>query len=67
MGTVLSLLVLTAMALLLGAFALYRRGGPRRQVILMVILALVAAANVAIWTVPDVAGESPLEQSGNRP
>ncbi len=60
--TVLSILVLAAIALLGGAFLLHRRGGPKRQVILMVILALVAIGNVAIWIVPDSQGNAPLDQ-----
>lgn len=60
--TVLSILVLSAFALLLGAFVLWRRGGPKRQVTLMVILALVALANVAIWIVPDERGAAPVDQ-----
>ncbi|MDZ4307798.1 hypothetical protein [Allopontixanthobacter sp.] len=60
--TVLSILVLAALALLLGAFVLWRRGGPKRQVTLMVILALVAIANVAIWIVPDDRGKAPVDQ-----
>ena len=63
--TVLSILVLAAIALLLGAFVLWRRGGPKRQVILMVILALVAIGNVAIWIVPDSQGKAPLDQIGH--
>ncbi|QZP09579.1 hypothetical protein [Caenibius sp. WL] len=62
MGTVLSLLVLIAIALLIGAFVLWRRGGPKRQIVLMVILALVAIVNVAIWTMPTAEGDNPLAQ-----
>ena len=62
METVLSVLVLTAIALLIGAFFLWRRGGAMRQVVLMVILAVVAIANVAIWTLPDAGGKAPLTQ-----
>lgn len=60
--TVLSILMLAAIALLGGAYALWRRGGSKRQVTLMVILALVAIANVAIWIVPDSQGNAPLDQ-----
>lgn len=60
--TVLSILVLAAFALLLGAFVLWRRGGAKRQVTLMVILALVAIANVAIWIVPDGRGNAPVDR-----
>lgn len=60
--TVLSILVLAAIALLVGAFALWRRGGTKRQVVLMVILAFVAIGNVAIWIIPDSQGNAPLNQ-----
>lgn len=59
---VLSLTVLAALALLIGAFMLWRRTGNRKQALLMVLLALVAIVNVAIWTVPDAGGEAPLER-----
>lgn len=49
---VLSLLTFSALALTGGAIFLLWRGGPRKQAILMLVLAVVMAANVAIWTVP---------------
>jgi uncharacterized membrane protein YqjE len=58
---VLSIVVLLAIALIVGAVFAYR-GGYRRQAVLMVILALVAGMNVAIWTVPNEAGEAPLDR-----
>ena len=61
-STVLSILVLAAIALLVGAFILWRKVGASRQVTLMVILAVVAIANVAIWTVPDADGNAPIGQ-----
>lgn len=57
MDIALSLLVLTAIALVLGAGFLFRRGN-RKQAILMLALAAIMAINVAIWTVPDDAGRS---------
>jgi len=63
MDAVLSVMVLTAIALLLGALFLWRRGGgSRRQVVLMVVMAMVLIVNVAIWTLPNASGENPLEQ-----
>ena len=59
---VLSLVALGAAALVLGAIALWRRGAPRKQVVLMLVLALIAAANIAIWTVPDRAGVAPADR-----
>lgn len=60
-GTVLSILVLACLALLLGAYALRRRGGQRRQVVLMLVLAAVIAANVAIWVMPGSSGKALVE------
>lgn len=57
MDIALSLLVLTSIALVGGAYVLFRRG-KRRQAWLMVGLAVVMALNVAIWTVPTTGGES---------
>ena len=62
MAMVLSVLMLTAIALVLGAIAVFRRGGSRKQAWLMLALAAVAAVNVAIWTLPDASGVAPLEQ-----
>lgn len=64
---VLSIVMLAALALLAGAFVLWRRTGETRNPALMVLLALIAVANVLIWTVPTSQGTSPteeLEQSG---
>lgn len=58
MDIALSLLVLTTVALILGAVALLRRGGYRRQAVLMLVLAAVMAVNVAIWTLPTQEGSS---------
>lgn len=62
MEAVLSILVLAALALLAGAAWLWRRGGGRKQAVLMVILAAVALLNVAIWTVPQPDGTAPISQ-----
>ena len=59
---VLSLMVLATIALLVGAFLLWRRTGNTRQALLMVVLALVAVVNIAIWTVPDDEGRAPIDQ-----
>jgi hypothetical protein len=56
--TVLSIMVLACLALVLGALALWRRGGQRKQVLLMLVLAAIVAANVAIWVVPDQQGKT---------
>ena len=57
---VLSLLVLASLVLIGGAFILFRRGY-RKQAGLMVVAALVALLNVAIWTIPDSDGRSPID------
>ncbi len=59
MNTVLSILVLAAIVLVIGAYALWRRGGSVKQVLLMLLLAVIALLNVAIWTLPDASGEAP--------
>ncbi|QSR18774.1 hypothetical protein [Novosphingobium sp. KA1] len=58
MDIALSLLVLVIAALVLGATALFRRGGYRRQAVLMLVLAAVMAVNVAILVVPTGRGET---------
>ncbi len=62
MTAVLSVMVLTALALVAGAVVLWRRGGTRLQIALMLVLAAVMVANVAIWTLPDASGSAPLDQ-----
>lgn len=59
MDTVLSILVLAAIALVFGAYALRRRGGSPKQIALMLLLAVIMAVNVAIWTLPDGTGTAP--------
>ena len=63
-SAVLSVMVLVAVLLLLGAVAAWRRG-QHKQAVLMVVLALIMAGNVAIWTLPDEKGNA-LAQQGQR-
>ena len=56
--TVLSLLVLVCLAMLLGAYALWRRQRGGRQAALMLVLAAVVAVNIAIWVVPGSGGKA---------
>ncbi len=63
LDTVLSILVLAAFALVIGAIVLWRRGGQARQVGLMLLLAAIIAGNVLIWTVPDSTGKAPVSRS----
>lgn len=65
MNIALSLLVLTTIALVLGSAALFRRGGYRKQAILMLVLAAVMVMNIVIWTLPTPEGRS-LSSEGQR-
>ena len=56
--TVLSLMVFTALALLAGAWWLWRTRRAGRQALLMLVLAAVIAANVALWALPDDSGRT---------
>ncbi|MDG5748881.1 hypothetical protein P8Q88_11915 [Qipengyuania sp. XHP0207] len=62
LDAVLSLTVLAAILLVIGAWFLWRRTGNAKNALLMVLLAVVALANVAIWTLPDAGGEAPLDK-----
>ena len=59
---VLSIVMLAALALLAGAFLLWRRTGETKNPLLMVLLAAIAVINVLIWTLPSTGGEAPIEQ-----
>jgi hypothetical protein len=56
--------VITSIALAAGAIWLRRRGGSGRQVVLMLVLAVVIAINVAIWILPAGDGGTLI---GNQP
>lgn len=62
MGTVLSIVMLTAGALLVGSIWLWRRGAAK-QAGLMGVLAVVMIVNVLIWTLPDSGGTAPVERA----
>jgi drug/metabolite transporter superfamily protein YnfA len=66
MDIALSLLVLTSIALICGAYVLFRRG-KRGQAALMVLLAIVMAVNVAIWTWPMPSSKSLATSAGLEP
>ena len=59
---VLSLVILVAMILVIGAIFLYRKTGELKQPLLMVLLALIAVINVLIWTVPTSDGSRPIDR-----
>ena len=62
LDAVLSITVLAAILLVIGAFFLWRRTGNVKNALLMVLLAVVALMNVAIGTLPDAGGETPLDK-----
>jgi len=59
----LSAMVLATITLIGGAVFLLRRGGARKQALLMLVLAAVMAGNVAIWALPDSAGNVPAAEA----
>ena len=63
MDTLLSVLVLVAVALVAGAYLLWRRDGMHKQVWLMLVLAVVMIVNVLIWALPDKDGTAPLDRA----
>lgn len=67
MDIALSLLVLTAAALIIGAIVLLRRGGHRRQALLMLGLAAVMIGNVVISTLPTRDGRTVSAEAGKAP
>jgi hypothetical protein len=62
-SSVMALVMLAALALVIGAVVLYRRTGEAKQPILMVILALIAVGNVLILTIPTADGTAPIDQA----
>jgi hypothetical protein len=58
---ILSILVLATIALSIGAVVAWRKGA-RQKAVLMLVLAVVTALNVAILTVPGPSGAVPLER-----
>ena len=67
LDTVLSIVMLAAVALFGGAYWLWRRQGPVKQVWLMLLLAVVMLVNVAIWTVPDKDGAALVDRAAIPP
>lgn len=56
MAAIMSIMMLTALALVAGAIYLWRNGGTKLQIGLILVLALVIAGNVFLWgTLPDPA------------
>ena len=63
MDMVLSILVLAAIGLVAASIWQWRRGGPRKQVWLMLLLAMIMIANVLVWTIPNKDGTVPLDRA----
>ena len=61
MDTVLSVVALSALALVAGAIYLWRRG-QRQKAGLMLVAAVVMIVNVLILTVPDSTGSAPIDR-----
>jgi len=59
LGLILSIMMLTIIALLGASWFFWKRPDGRRQALLMLVLAAVIAANVAILTVPGPDGTAP--------
>jgi hypothetical protein len=66
LSIVLSIVMIAVIALIAGAVFLWRKPGMRKQALLMLALAAIGLINVAIWTVPDGQGRSPIEQIDER-
>lgn len=63
LDTALSLVMLAAIALIIGSLVMWRRGAPRGRVILALVLAVIAILNVLVMTVPYEGGETPVEKA----
>ncbi|HSG33545.1 MAG TPA: hypothetical protein VLA37_03355 [Sphingomonadaceae bacterium] len=59
----LSLVMLGAIVLVIGSIVLWRRGAPKIRVVLALVLAAIAIANVLVMTIPYESGESPVEKA----
>ena len=66
LDTVLSIVMLAAVALVIGAVWLFRKGGHRKQAVLMLVLAVVMGVNLVIWLAPASDGAAPASKIRNR-
>ncbi len=63
METILSVVMLAALALIAGAAFLWVKLRARKQAGLMLLLAVVMLINIAIWTLPDQSGGVPIDKA----
>jgi hypothetical protein len=63
MDAILSVVMLTALALIAGAAFLWFKRRAAKQAGLMLVLAVVMLVNVAIWTLPDPSGSAPIDEA----
>ena len=64
--TVISIVMLAAIALVLCGVWLLRRGDSRKQGLLMLVLAAVMGVNLLIWLAPGTDGTAPASQMRDR-
>ena len=71
MDLIFSLVMLAAIALVIGAVWLWRRGpempNARKQALLMLVLAVVMVVNLAIWLIPDKDGAALMDRAAESP
>ncbi len=63
MDTILSVVMLSALALIAGAAFLWFKRRAGKQAGLMLLLAVVMLINVAIWALPDQSGSAPIDKA----
>ncbi|MXP09937.1 hypothetical protein [Pseudoblastomonas halimionae] len=63
MSIILSIVMLGAFAMVGAAYLAWRQGLPKKRIGLLLLLALVMAVNVGIWTIPDAEGNTPFEKA----
>ena len=67
LNLILSIAVFAGFLLLFGAWKRWRRDGVGRQMWLMIAAALVIFVNIAIWVVPNEAGNSLVSRPSSKP
>ena len=67
LSLILSIAVFAGFLLLFGAWKRWRRDGVGQQMWLMIAAALVIFVNIAIWVVPNEAGNSLVSRPSSKP